>query len=246
MKKRLPKIFCWSRMGAESGQDLELILARKELERKACDERFIWGIGNSLGEKIWEFIRRIKEPKVLFSKIKSKAKSVDSNPSKVYLWTQYIDKEGALHNLPEKSLVLSKAQSQKALKKKHYALFCHKKNEITKEDWQPINFAKLKNLYSNTTKLGYSQITAIVERNGYKGRESNYYDVEFSADFAGPCFIALANPMDFPIAELNKLNNIIKENNLTVDDWNIYVSDIKKRITKPKFFHFQYQNKLPL
>ena len=121
MKLKLPKIFCWSRMGAESGQRLDIILARKELERKAGNGLFIWGVGNSLGNKVWEFVKTVKNPKILFSKIKSNAKSIDYAPESVYSWTSYIDRNGDCYTIPEHALVLSRASTKNSFKKKGIA-----------------------------------------------------------------------------------------------------------------------------
>ena len=42
-----PNYLLWTRMQAEAGQGLELILRRKERERVAGDGRFFWGVGNA-------------------------------------------------------------------------------------------------------------------------------------------------------------------------------------------------------
>ena len=44
---RLTDMVCWTRMQAESGQNIEVIIARKELERRTGGGLFFWGVGNA-------------------------------------------------------------------------------------------------------------------------------------------------------------------------------------------------------
>ncbi len=44
-------IVCWTRMQAESGQDLLNIVRRKEIERRANGGIFFWGVGNAPTEQ---------------------------------------------------------------------------------------------------------------------------------------------------------------------------------------------------
>lgn len=39
-----PEVFCWSKMGPESGETLDQILRRKEIERVANGGFFAWGL----------------------------------------------------------------------------------------------------------------------------------------------------------------------------------------------------------
>ena len=59
--KDLPKAFCWSKMGAEAGEQLERIIQRKEIERIANRGVFSWGVGTSLGDSL-EVFRKESEP----------------------------------------------------------------------------------------------------------------------------------------------------------------------------------------
>ena len=134
-QKAIPERFCWTKMGSESGESLDCILKRKELERKAGKGLFFWGIGNSLGSKISRLTSVEVKPRVLFSRIKTKANKIDIEPEKIYSWSDYMDSSGNMFKIPQGSLVLSRALSKKALKKKHYALVCHKEEPIKKENW---------------------------------------------------------------------------------------------------------------
>ena len=245
--KKLPRTFCWTRMGAEAGQTLDSIIYRKELERASDNGIFIWGIGNSLGDRIWKFVDNIKRPKVLFSEIKSKAKVIDANPDKIYQWTYYRDRYGNCKKLPRHSLVLSRAYSKSAIKSKHYALVCFKNKKITGEKWQKINFANLKNIYSEKKKLGYSQVTAIVEPNGNELKNSLNYDVVFSAELKEPYFITLLNPLEVPKEEIKILDALLESKGLSQSDWKNWLLEFRKRESTTTFaLPFSCQKSLPL
>src|SRR2546426_10436984 len=87
----LPEIFCWTKMQAEAGQPLELILRRKEAERAAGGGLFFWGIGTSVARKLLQMLERGLHLKVLFSVMKAKPKPEDSSPAGISLWTSYVD-----------------------------------------------------------------------------------------------------------------------------------------------------------
>lgn len=68
---------CWSRMQAEAGQQIETIVSRKELERRAGNGSFMWGVGNPPAI-ITGALARAKVPvHVIFSMMKSRPKAVD-------------------------------------------------------------------------------------------------------------------------------------------------------------------------
>ncbi|MFH1982977.1 MAG: hypothetical protein ABIL58_14140 [Pseudomonadota bacterium] len=235
---KLPNAFCWTKMGAESGQSLEIILKRKDLERKSNDGIFIWGIGNALGDAVWKFVGDVKDPIVLFSKIKSNPKRIDVQPSKVFLWESYIDRQNNIHEIPKTALVLSRANSDKVLKKKHYALICKRDNPIRREQWESLLFDNLKNYDSHKSKLGYSQVTAIVKTNGNPNLSDRKYDIEFSASLADPYFVKLMNPLDVPLPKLDALNKTVQNGSLTLYEWKELASnfhvDIEDHNNYPK------------
>src|SRR5208283_70677 len=117
----LPNCFCWTRFGSEAGQGIEQILRRKEEERIANNGVFLWGIGNSVGTAMAELVRRCGRPEVLFSPIKSSAKSSDALPESVVAWTRAETVYGEEFSLPAHSLVTSR-QSVAFPKLTHYAL----------------------------------------------------------------------------------------------------------------------------
>ncbi len=244
---KLPKAFCWTRIGSESGQSLDVILRRKELERKTGNGTFIWGIGNSLGSVIWKFVKEVKEPMVLFSKIKSQPKHVDTHPSKVFLWTSYIDKYNNIIELPKNALIFSRANGKKMLKTHHFALICKGTNIIEKEVWEDVKFNNLKNFDSIKNRIGYSQVTAIVRNNGQRHVNGLKYNVEFSATLVEPFFIKLIHPFNVPLAKFDELNKIFKHDDITSNNWKTLALDFRIELEKEKKFRsFYTQVKLPL
>ena len=235
-------------MGNEAGQLLENIMVRKELERELGNGLFIWGIGNSLGDTIWRYVAETKLPRVFFSKIKSKPKKMDSKPKKVYYWTHYLDRLGKHQKLPEHALVLSRGNTNKSLKKKHFALICHRKETIQNENenWEKINFYSLKNIYSKKHKLGYSQVTAIVERNNNSCQKTNYYEMTFSADLVEPYFVTLINPVEIKLKDLEELERLLSSKALNKTEWKHWLLDFKKRQKDNKVVSNLFlQNDLP-
>jgi hypothetical protein len=52
------ELICWTRMQSEAGQQLDAIMSRKELERRAGGGIFFWGVGNPPPRIINELARR--------------------------------------------------------------------------------------------------------------------------------------------------------------------------------------------
>jgi len=68
-------------MQAEAGQPIEAIIARKELERKAGDDSFCWGIGSPPPRRLGEVWRDGRDVDVVFSLMKSRPKPADVTPA---------------------------------------------------------------------------------------------------------------------------------------------------------------------
>lgn len=234
-------------MGDEAGQSLENIIIRKDLERELGNGLFVWGIGNSLGKTMWNFVSETKSPKVFFSKMKSKPKKIDKKPKMVYYWTHYLDRLGEYHKLPEHTLVLSRGYTNRTSKKTHFALICQRKEPIYKEKWEQINFYSLKNIYSKKNKLGFSQVTAIVERNLNSYQKSNFYEIIFTADLVEPYFVTLTNPVRVKSNNLKELNSLLSSNELKKEEWKNWLLDFKKNQETIKVIPNNYvQNNLPI
>lgn len=209
----IPKAFCWTKMGTEAGQTLEAIIARKNAEREMGEGIFFWGIGNALGQKIWDLIEAERRPSILFSPMKSKPKDIDVQPSNVFFWTSYIDRWGIKHPMPSHAIVTSRGTLKTIRKKRHYALVCKKSGPLKKEELLAIDWEKMKN-YGGNTPLGYSQVTAVVEHEETNAPSNKPYEVLFGAELVKPYYITLSDPFELPCAALHYLNLFQSNNKL--------------------------------
>jgi hypothetical protein len=215
---KLPSVFCWTKMGTEAGQPLDAIIARKEAERKLGGGIFFWGIGTPLGQKIWGFVDSNTQPFVLFSPMKARPKHFDCSPEEVLLWTSYIDREGIKHAMPNHVLVTSRGNDKRIAKGQHYALVCRKATPLGYDSWPSIDWAKLRN-YKDDSKLGFSQVTAIVEFEDCEGSIGGSYDVLFGAELVSPYYVTLADPVPLPQEALLKANEFWTRNTCSTLEW---------------------------
>jgi hypothetical protein len=214
----LPTAFCWTKMGAEAGQSLSGIIARKDVERDLGNGVFFWGIGSSLGIKLWSFIEGLKSPDILFSPMKTKAKKVDAKPSRIFAWTSYLDRNGVKHPVPLHSLVTSRGTVGKKLKTSHYALVCHKETTFFSESWPQIEWNNLRN-YKSRSKLGFSQVTSLVEANNGSKSLNSSYQVLFGAKLVSPYFVKLVDPVEVPPSLWAEANDNWSNNRFDAQSW---------------------------
>jgi hypothetical protein len=202
----LPKNFCWTKYGVESGESIQEILARKERERLASGGMFLWGIGNSVGLAIRELILREIRPQVVFSPMRSKPKAVDAAPGVVLNWTSAIDLDGNGWDIPRTLSVVSRGSSEAGRRKaSHYALVCRSDQPLTEAGAGEVVYERLLNMLS-MSRLGYSQVTAVVsrrlDRSGVDQETS--YPVGLVADLVFPYFVKLQDPEVFGGAHRSK------------------------------------------
>jgi hypothetical protein len=193
----LPTCFCWTRFGTEAGQSIEHIFRRKNEERAANKGIFLWGIGNSIGMAINELVRRCENPEILFSPIKSQAKTVDAAPESVVAWTKAQTFDGEEFTLPMHSLVTSRHDTSSP-KHTHYALVCLSDNPLTPSE-HPLTFSfrALRNIVSGNP-VGASQVTAVVTLHSNAALEGSLYDVSLRANLVRPYFVRLREPRRIP------------------------------------------------
>jgi hypothetical protein len=189
----LPRWFCWTRFGTEAGETIEAILERKEAERQANNGVFFWGIGNSIAPAVTELVRRVGEPEVLFSPIKSRPRQVDSAPACVVRWTLAEALSGGVFELPEYANVTSRWDPARPAAR-HYALVCSSAGPLEIDDATQISFGALRNLRSGAP-LGASQVTAVVHRSDTGQGGGNDYPVAFRAALVAPYFVRLRGPV---------------------------------------------------
>ena len=225
----LPDAFCWSRMGAESGQELLRIVARKELERQSNGGTFLWGLGSPLGESIRQLAGRVASPEVLFSPISGNAAVEDKHPASVVLWLDYVDDLGQKVTLPTGSFVTSRGETLgKARKLSHYALFCHSNQPLEMAQHGTLNFGELRNLATGKF-VGYSQVTAIVAMtDDVCATKNKTYPIAIRAELVFPYYVRLATPVVISKRELLELEWAVSTGSTTI--WLEVVSSIKGRL----------------
>jgi hypothetical protein len=220
----IPQVFCWTKMGTESGQPLETILRRKELERRSGDGLFAWGIGNSLGMST-DLARKMSpygEVDVLFSPMKSTPKPVDVEPPQVLLWLGYVDVDGSIVSLPSHMLVTSRGGSEK---RSHYALLCYSAEEIRADGAHILDAAYARNLAS-LNPIGASQVTSVVRyENKLNGKPEKPYRIAFQAKLHGKGFVKLAHPIAMDAQIMSLYRQVC--NSASPADWYDGASEIR-------------------
>ncbi len=190
----LPRYFCWTKFGPESGYSIDQILAEKERHRLSCSGVFLWGIGNSVGRSISELVRACDRPEVLFSPMKSRPRRKDIAPDAVVSWKVATGLDGSPFHLFKQTPVLS-GYDPKSPKKTHYALVCSSDKPLRLQpSGQAIEFKSLRNI-NRGTSVGSSQVTAVVEYLGPSGEDSRRYDVCLRVDLVEPYFVTLKQPV---------------------------------------------------
>jgi hypothetical protein len=188
----IPTAFCWTRFGTEAGETVDQILARKESERSANGGIFLWGIGNSVGRALVELARRVGDPQVLFSPIKSAPRPSDVSPRLVVEWRAAETIDGTKFPIPTTFQV--RGGSATETMNARYALVCASDRPLETGDHGTLHFEALRNLLSGN-KLGSSQVTAVVERVSDDAGLSRAYPVAMSARLVSPYFVRLRDPV---------------------------------------------------
>ncbi len=192
---RVPaNLICWSKMQAEGGQPLEVIVQRKEAERKAGNGLFFWGIGNALGSAV-QHLRTAGRPiPVKFSRMLSVPKLADSAPSAVSIWLSYIDEDGVEVDLPSHALITSRAQTAKGDKTRHYALVCYSDAGLELRERSRLDHTSLRNYAGTGGKVGPSQVTSLVVPTHGLESAAGAYSVDLEATLVAPYFVKLTRP----------------------------------------------------
>lgn len=194
----LPRTFCWSKIGPESGEALPAILARKEREARRNGGLFLWGVGTSVGRSMPALLARSERPEALFSPIRSKPRRCDAAPDAVVAWTAARSYDGALYELPKGSVVVSRAVAG-TLPDRHYALVCRADDRsLASTAGGCIPADRLVNLCTGR-RLGASQVTAIVELVGDVSASPHLtYPVAMRVQLAAPYVVTLERPIIVP------------------------------------------------
>jgi len=174
-------------MGIESGEQLGEIVARKEAERQAGRNIFWWGIGTSLGPKLGEVARAAGGTlPVLFTKMLSRAKPVDTTPATVWRWTAWEDANGEVHDIPSHVRLLSRGA---AGKHRHYALVCRSEAPIFMREGG-ARFDPTRCLTPAGKIPDARQVTALLDGDP-DGHDTGAYRICFQAVLVAPLCVKL-------------------------------------------------------
>lgn len=186
---------CWSRMQSEAGQGLDAIIRRKELERRTGGGMFLWGVGNAPATAI-SALARIGQPvPVVFSIMKGKPKAVDVAPARTVAWRRYFDATGVERSLPANAIVTSRADSQKGVKRSHYALMCFSRDRLALQRGTPFDATAFRNVGGVGAPVGNSQVTALLRQVSEPAKVSDY-EINIRAWLAESYWVRLADPVE--------------------------------------------------
>jgi hypothetical protein len=188
----LPGAFCWTRFGAEAGQDFEAILARKEQERRQNGGVFLWGIGNNVAPSLPSLFERVRRPMLAFSPIKSRAQAHDESPDQIAVWTRATGANGEPFQIPSGSMVTSRYTPGKT---RHYALVCQSQQPLRSlASPERVSIGALRNVKTGNP-VGSSQVTAIVSIDRAREESGAIYPIAFHCELAAPYVLKLEAPL---------------------------------------------------
>jgi hypothetical protein len=220
----LPNVFVWTKIGDDSGQGIQAILNRKELERQAAN-KFWWGVGRSIRPQIRHLLTRDGHPEVIFSEMPSTAHDRDRNPDGVLLWEKYVTPTRP-ESLPEHVVVISRAHDSNGKRKdKYYALVCENPLGILRSGGGSADLWALRNLLTGKSLAG-QQIAAVVEHIPRNSPVTAMYPVTARAVLAAPHFVQLTGERELTQLERQLLDDVSLEGK-TVDDWKAFAAKLR-------------------
>jgi hypothetical protein len=196
--------FIWTKIQADSGQSVDRILNRKELERQSGNT-FWWGVGESKADRIRLLLTTDPRPLVLFSLMLSRPHRRDSHPDGVLLWEAYKTTKGEVP-LPPHAIVISRGHDSKGRPKQvYYALVCENPTGILHSGHGMLDTRTLRNFGDHGKPVGSSQVTAVVERTSPHDK-SRSYPVTASATPTAPYAVQLTGQRKLSEQELQLLH----------------------------------------
>ena len=217
------ELICWSRMQAEAGQQLETIVHRKEVERRAGDGLFMWGVGNSPAV-ITRSLARLGTPvRAVFSIMKTPPKAIDAKPSRTVAWRRYFASDGTERLLPPHVLVTSRGDSAGGAKRAHYALMCRSSHPLSIKRGETFDPNAFRNAGGTGAPVGNSQVTALLKRIAPDAAVTGY-EVNLTAWLTDSYWVRLSDPVELDALRLEMLADAADG---SVADWCETVAAIK-------------------
>jgi len=201
--KHLPRTFCWSRIGSETGEDLATLVLRKEWERRLGGGRFLWGIGQSLGTSAQMAALRTGSLLALFSPAASRARAPERKREDAVVWNAWIDASGQVRQLPPHAFVTSRATLPSGrAREQHYALVCASLAELSIGSSLKVYPERLRNVSTGKTPCA-SQATVVVDRLEPAAEPTGKaYPIALAVELEAPWVVRLAQPTVVKAREL--------------------------------------------
>jgi hypothetical protein len=190
-------LILWTKIGADGGQSLEAILARREWERRNGDGVFWWAIGNNYASSICGAARSlVGNMPVLFSKLRGKPHGRDANPEHIFIWRHWKDYHGQTHEIPQ----YIRLWSVKKPKLEHYALVCRSDSPIALGDHGPFDEKRCVT-YPKGKVPGTSMVTVLLRTDGSESTSCERYRIAFCACLVEPWCVRLTCPREMTASE---------------------------------------------
>jgi hypothetical protein len=163
--------------------------------------------------------------------MKSRPKSIDVRPGGLVVWLQFEGLEGQVDDLPEFSLVVSRASGSSGdAKRSHFALLCERSTPLKLENSATLDATRIRN-YASLSALGASQVTALVryleEINTVPERK---YDVAMRANLWNRGFVRLRTPVEVSSEMQADLYSAYAAQ--TADEWVERVARLKSKLSE--------------
>ncbi|VBR57885.1 hypothetical protein [Burkholderia pseudomallei] len=227
--KHLPPTFCWTKIGHESGEELPTVVLRKEWERRLGGGRFLWGIGQPLGNSAQIAAHRTGSLIALFSPASSRARQPERKTEDVLLWNAWIDASGQVRQLPLHTFITSRATLPSGRRREHYyALVCASPTELSIGTRLRVYPDHLRSV-STGKVLGAAQSAAVVDCVGRDAEQSGRsYPLALSVELEAPYFVRLTQPSLLKARDLADITKATRDG-----DFDTFVEQVTRLRSRP-------------
>ena len=202
--------FVWSKMGTEAGEPLEDIMHRKEIERQANGGKFVWGIGNSPGNSIVNFMQDTKKPVAIFTETRpnNKTRSIDEEESE-RVWRDKL--------LPRYSFVTSHPE-----RKEHYALLCECDEDLRTQCHGELHTGEFVHYVTCNPKLPPNSTNMMKKGEGLSCKP---YPIRFVASLYGEGWVTLTDYADISPETIKEVKRSADDGD--IEKWKALINKIK-------------------
>ncbi len=186
---------CWTRMQAESGEELPAIIARKEVERLGCGGIFFWGVGTAPSRRIPSLVKKHSRIPVVFSIMRTNPRPADTNPGRIVRWRKYMTADGSEQSLPSTAMVTSRGDGAKGPKKRHYALVCRSDTPLVCCNHGPFDPTAYRNASARARPVAPSQVTVLLQWVGPSHANARYR-INLAAWLTDGYWVRLCDPVE--------------------------------------------------